>query len=121
MCLLQKSLYGLKQSLRQWYRRFDQFMISNGYHMSKYDSCIYREIINSSGAVYILLYVDDILIAGKHLSDIEKLKNLLKGEFEMKYLGSAKRILGIDIIRDRATGTLFLSQSRYISKVLERF
>ena len=121
VCLLQKSLYGLKQSLRQWYRRFDQFMISNVYHMSKYDSCIYREIINSSGAVYLLLYVDDILIAGKHLSDIEKLKNLLKGKFEMKYLGSAKRILGIDIIRNRATGTLFLSQSRYISKVLERF
>ncbi|KAH9800568.1 hypothetical protein KPL71_000711 [Citrus sinensis] len=92
---------------------------------SKYDSCVYHGIINSGGnsggAVYLLLYVDDILIAGKDLSDIKELKNLLKGEFEMKDLGSAKRILGIDIVRDRTTGTLFLSQSRYISKVLERF
>ncbi|KAH9699128.1 hypothetical protein KPL71_024224 [Citrus sinensis] len=92
---------------------------------SKYDSCVYHEIINSGGnsggAVYLLLYVDDILIAGKNLSDIKKLKNLLKGEFEMKDLGSAKRILGIDIVRDRPVGTLFLSQSRYIIKVLERF
>ena len=96
-------------------------MISNGYHRSEYDSCVYHEIIDSGGVVYLLLYVDDILIAGKNLSDIKKLKNLLKGEFEMKDLGSAKRILGIDIVRDRAAGTLFLSQSRYISKVLERF
>lgn len=44
VCFLQKFLYGLKQSLRQWYR-FDQFMISNGYHKSKYDSCVYHEII----------------------------------------------------------------------------
>ncbi|KAH9763605.1 hypothetical protein KPL70_001228 [Citrus sinensis] len=121
VCLLQKSLYGLKQSPRQWYRRFDQFMISNGYYRRNYDSCVYHEIIISGGAVYLLLYVDNILIAGKNLSDIKKLKNLLKGEFEMKDLGSAKRILGIDIVRDRAVGTLFLSQSRYISKVLERF
>lgn len=63
----------------------------------------------------LLLYVDDILIAGKHLSDIEKIKNLLMGEFEIKDLGSAKRILGIDIIRDKADGTLFLSQSSKIS------
>ncbi|KAH9762165.1 hypothetical protein KPL70_000710 [Citrus sinensis] len=125
VCLLKRSLYGLKQSPRQWYRRFDQFMVSNGYSRSKYDSCVYHGIINSGGnsggAVYLLLYVDDILIAGKDLSDIKELKNLLKGEFEMKDLGSAKRILGIDIVRDRTAGTLFLSQSRYISKVLERF
>ncbi|KAH9779244.1 hypothetical protein KPL71_007654 [Citrus sinensis] len=88
---------------------------------SKYDSCVYHEIINSGGALYLLLYIDDILIAGKNISHIKKLKNLLNGEFKMKDLGSVKRILGIDIVRDRAAGTLFLSQSRYISKVLERF
>ncbi|KAH9697399.1 hypothetical protein KPL71_023589 [Citrus sinensis] len=125
VCLLKRSLYGLKQSPRQWYRRFDQFMISNGYSRSKYDSCVYHRIINSGGAVYLLLYVDDILIAGKDLSDIKELKNLLKGEFEMKDLGSAKRILGIDIVRDRIAGTLFLSQSRadiaYAVSVVSRF
>ncbi|KAH9779242.1 hypothetical protein KPL71_007654 [Citrus sinensis] len=85
---------------------------------SKYDSCVYHEIINSGGALYLLLYIDDILIAGKNISHIKKLKNLLNGEFKMKDLGSVKRILGIDIVRDRAAGTLFLSQSRYISKVV---
>ncbi|KAH9801299.1 K(+) efflux antiporter 6 [Citrus sinensis] len=56
------------------------------------------------GAVYLLLYIDDILIVGKNSGGIEKLKNLLKREFKMKDFGNAKRILGIDILRDRATG-----------------
>ncbi|KAH9801295.1 K(+) efflux antiporter 6 [Citrus sinensis] len=55
------------------------------------------------GAVYLLLYIDDILIVGKNSGGIEKLKNLLKREFKMKDFGNAKRILGIDILRDRAT------------------
>ena len=84
-------------------------MIYNGYYKSKYDSCVYHGNINSDGAVYLLLYIDDILIVGKNSGGIEKLKNLLKREFKMKDSGNAKRILGIDILRDRATGTLFLS------------
>ena len=78
ICLLHKSLYNLKGSPRQC-RRFDQFMISNGYYKSKYDSCVYHRNISLGGALYLLLYVDDILIVGKNSSDIEKLKNLLKG------------------------------------------
>ncbi|KAH9659867.1 hypothetical protein KPL70_024018 [Citrus sinensis] len=121
VCLLHKSLYGLKQSPRQWYRRFDDFMVSKGYHKSRYDSCVYFGGSNQGGVAYLLLYVDDMLIASKYKSEIERLKNLLKAEFEMKDIGNAKRILGMDIIRDRSAGTLFLSQEKYIKKVLERF
>ena len=96
-------------------------MISNGYLRSKYDSCVYSGSSNSGGAVYLLLYVDDMLLASKDRSEIKKLKDLLNAEFEMKNLGCAKRILGMDIIRNRATGTLFVSQERYILKVLDRF
>ncbi|KAH9662167.1 hypothetical protein KPL70_024758 [Citrus sinensis] len=121
VCLLHKSLYGLKQSPRQWYIRFDDFMVSKGYHRSRYDSCVYFGGSNQGGAAYLLLYVDDMLIASKYKSEIERLKNLLNAEFEMKDLGNAKRILGMDIIRNRSAGTLFLSQEKYIKKVLERF
>ncbi|KAH9669014.1 hypothetical protein KPL70_021617 [Citrus sinensis] len=121
VCLLHKSLYGLKQSPRQWYRRFDDFMVSKGYHRSRYDSCVYFGGSDQGGVAYLLLYVDDMLIASKDKSEIERLKNLLKVEFEMKDLGNPKRILGMDIIRDRSAGTLFLSQEKYIKKVLERF
>ena len=121
VCLLHKSLYGLKQSPRQWYRRFDEFMLNNDYHISKFDNCVYYGGLDQGGAIYLLLYVDDMVIASKQKSDVEKLKNLLKGEFEIKDLGSTKRILGMEIFRNKVVGTLFLSQKKYIKKVLERF
>lgn len=62
-----------------------------------------------------------MLLVGKDLHRIEALKNQLRGELEMKDMGDAKKILGIDIIRRRQIGELFLSQKRYLLKVLERF
>lgn len=41
VCLLQKSLYGLKQSPRQWYKRFDDFITGNQFMRSSYDNCVY--------------------------------------------------------------------------------
>ena len=83
VCKLKKSLYGLKQSPRQWYKRFDSFMLSHGFKQSNYDSCVYLKIINGS-VIYLLLYVDDMLIAAKDKSKIAKLKAQLSKEFEMK-------------------------------------
>uniref|UniRef100_A0A3Q7EY05 Reverse transcriptase Ty1/copia-type domain-containing protein n=1 Tax=Solanum lycopersicum TaxID=4081 RepID=A0A3Q7EY05_SOLLC len=68
-----------------------------------------------------VLYVDDMLIAAKKKYDIQKLKGLLSIEFEMKDLGAARKILGMEIIRDRERRKLFLSQRSYIQKVLARF
>ena len=55
---LKKSLYGLKQSPRKWYLRFDAFMIEHDYSRSKYDSCVYHRKLNDGSFVYLLLYVD---------------------------------------------------------------
>ena len=117
---LKKSLYGLKQSPRQWYRRFDLFMLSHGFKRSDYDSCVYLKIVNGS-AIYLLLYVDDMLSAAKEKSEIAKLKAQLNKEFEMKDLGAAMKILGMEIVRDRKSGKLYLSHRGYIEKVLHRF
>jgi hypothetical protein len=57
VCRLKKSLYGLKQSPRQWYKRFDSFMLSKGFQRSQYDSCVYLKFVNGS-PTYLLLYVD---------------------------------------------------------------
>ncbi|CAM8981809.1 unnamed protein product [Rhodiola kirilowii] len=109
VCLLKKSLYGLKQSPRLWYKRFDEFMITQGYCRSSYDCCIYVSKDQSGGTrVYLLLYVDDMLIANKSMKKIEKLKNQLSSEFEMKNLGPAQKILGMQIMRDMKKGYLFL-------------
>uniref|UniRef100_A0A3Q7ED97 Reverse transcriptase Ty1/copia-type domain-containing protein n=1 Tax=Solanum lycopersicum TaxID=4081 RepID=A0A3Q7ED97_SOLLC len=66
--------------------------------------------------IYLVLYVDDILIAAKKKYDIQKLKGLLSAEFEMKDLGAARKILGMEIIRDRERRKLFLSQRSYIQR-----
>ena len=62
VCKIKKSLYGLKQSPRQWYKRFHTFMLSQGFKRSNYDSCVYLKIVNGS-TIYLFLYVDDMLIA----------------------------------------------------------
>ncbi|KAG8475264.1 hypothetical protein CXB51_032125 [Gossypium anomalum] len=92
VCLLKKSLYGLKQSPRQWYKRFDSFMTSH-----------------------------DFKRTAKDKGEIRKVKAQLSEEFEMKDLGPAKKILGLEILRDRKTSKLYLSQKGYIEKLLCRF
>ncbi|KAG8480687.1 hypothetical protein CXB51_025275 [Gossypium anomalum] len=71
--------------------------------------------------IYLLLYVDDMLIASKSKVEIERLKTQLNLEFEMKDLGEVKKILGMEICRDRAHGRVSLSQKQYWKKVLQRF
>ena len=104
VCLLQKSLYGLRQAPRQWNHKFDEFMMKNRFTKSAYDPCVY---FNDS--LFLLLYVDDILIVGKCKSEIDEMKKVLKSEFEMTDLGEAKKILGIEIKRKRPD-MLMLSQ-----------
>ena len=66
-----------------------------------------------------LLFVDDMLIASKSKDEIEKLKTQLNQEFEIKYLGDDKKILGMEICRDRACGKVSLSQKEYFKKILQ--
>ena len=95
-------------------------MIKNKSIRSKYDSCVYYSVHNGM-YIYLLLYVDDMLIACKSLVEINKLKFKLSFEFEMKDLGNAKRILGMNIIRNRDKGTLLITQENYIDKILDVF
>ncbi|KAG8498267.1 hypothetical protein CXB51_007036 [Gossypium anomalum] len=65
VCLLKKSLYDLTQSPRQWYKRFDSFMTSHDFKRSSFDSCVYFKKNSDGSFVYLLLYIDDMLIAAK--------------------------------------------------------
>ena len=71
--------------------------------------------------IFLLLYVDDVLIAAKSMCEVDRLKVLLCKEFDMKDLGIAKKILGMEIHKDRESRKLWLSQKNYIRKVLEKF
>jgi hypothetical protein len=108
VCKLKRSFYGFKHSPRQWYKRFDSFMLAHDFKRSQYVSCVYIKFVNGS-PIYLLLYVDDMLIANKSKEEITTLKAQLSSEFEMKDLGAAKKILGMEITRDRKSCLLFLS------------
>jgi hypothetical protein len=82
---------------------------------------VYFKNLGNGSFIYLLFYVDNMLIAAKDMSEINRLKEELHGEFEMKDLGAAKKILGIEIQRDRTLVKLYLSQKSFIEKVLKRF
>lgn len=70
--------------------------------------------VNQTASVYLLLYVDDILVVSRDKHEIDKIKTDLGREFEMKDLGHVKKILGTSIGRDRKNKSLFLSQFSYL-------
>ena len=89
---------------------FDPFMTTHDFKRSSYNSCVYFKKSDDGSFVYLLLYVDDMLITAKDKEEIRKVKVQLNKEFEMKDLGAAKKILGMEILRDRKAGKLYLSQ-----------
>lgn len=122
VCRLNKSLYGLKQAPRCWYKRFDSFIISLGYNRLSSDYCTYyKRFDGDNDFIILLLYVDDMLVAGPNKDRIQELKAQLAKEFDMKDLGPANKILGMQIHRDRNNRKIWLSQKNYFNKILRRF
>ncbi|KAH9715183.1 hypothetical protein KPL71_020951 [Citrus sinensis] len=121
VCRLNKSLYGLKQAPRCWYKRFDSFIMSLGYNRLSSDHCAYYKRFEDNDFIILLLYVDDMLVAGPNKDRVQELKAQLAREFEMKDLGPANKILGMQIHRDRNNRKIWLSQKNYLKKILRRF
>jgi len=63
VCKLKKSLYGLKHSPRMWYQKYDTFILGLGFTRSKADHCVYFKLIGYR-VIYLVLYVDDMLLVG---------------------------------------------------------
>lgn len=108
-CLLKKSLYVMKQFTKQWYKQFNTFILEHDFSWSPYDGCVYFRQLTDGFFMYWLIYVDGILIVAKDMSEINKLKAQLSGEFDMKYLWLAKKILSMEIRKDKKEGKLYLS------------
>ena len=107
VCKLKKSLYNLEQAPRQWYEKSESFIGSSGFLRCQAYHCYYVKNLGNS-FIILLLYVDNMLIAGGCKWEIDKLKGELFKEFEMKDLGVAKQIIGMRITRN--SGMLRLSQ-----------
>uniref|UniRef100_A0A2N9GL63 Reverse transcriptase Ty1/copia-type domain-containing protein n=1 Tax=Fagus sylvatica TaxID=28930 RepID=A0A2N9GL63_FAGSY len=117
VCKLKKALYGLKQAPRAWFSRLSTRLIELGFHgsLSNTSLFIYK---SSTYTMFILIYVDDIIITSSNSSAIDKLLSSLQTDFAVKDLGSLHYFLGIEVIRN--TAGILLSQKRYILDLLKR-
>ena len=120
VCKHKKSIYGLKQASCQWYYKFHGVITSFGFVENPMDQCIYQKV-SGSKTCFIVLYVDDILLATKDKGMMHEVKQFLSKNFDMKDMGDASYVIGIKIHRDRSRGILGLSYETYINKTLERF
>ena len=120
VCKLLRSIYGLKQASRSWNIRFDQAIKSYGFEQNVDEPCVYKRI-REDKVVFLILYVDDILLIGNDVGNLSSVKLWLTQQFNMKDLGEANYVLGIQILRDRKNKLIALSQATYIDKILERY
>jgi hypothetical protein len=107
-CKLKKSLYGLKQSPRMWYQKFDTYILGLGFVRSRADHCVYSKQV-ANHFIYVVLYVDDMLLVVNNMDVIKEVKSQLSSKFDMKDLVAANFILGMEIKRDHANKKLWLN------------
>lgn len=120
VCKLNKTLYGLKQSSRCWFERFDLVLKDMGFKNSKVDPCLYiLDKNNIDKNIYIVLYVDDLIISTKNKEILQVYKNNLMQKFQMTDLNEIKVFLGITV--ERTENTISLNQSTYLQNVLNSF
>ena len=81
--MLKRSIYGLKQAIRKWHKRFGNHMVSCGFEKSLYDEdeCVYIKRKHGVPVAYLLLYVDDMLLAGACKKELQSIKNDLTAAF----------------------------------------
>ncbi|KAL0301554.1 UNVERIFIED_CONTAM: Retrovirus-related Pol polyprotein from transposon TNT 1-94 [Sesamum radiatum] len=115
VCRLKRSLYGLKQASRQWNQEFTTQILAFGFRQSKHDYCLFTKLSDSSFLV-LLLYVDDILVAGSSTTMIDEVKLYLDRLFTIKDLGVAKYFLGLEVAR--SPQGIVVTQTKYIKDIV---
>lgn len=116
ICKLNKSMYGLKQASRQWYKELSTSLIQFGFEQSSYDHCLFM-IKTDTLFVALIIYVDDILLTGTDVIKIQEIKNFLHNKFTIKDMGEAEFFLGIEIHHDQ--NGISISQRKYILDILQ--
>lgn len=119
VCRLKKSLYGLKQAAKVWNDAVDNLLAKDGFERCQADPCLYKRKFGDNWT-YLLIYVDDIIIAAKSNNEIEAAKNFIASKFEIEDLGEVKQYLGLEVTKT-TDGFYAISQSKYIRSVIADF
>ncbi|CAN1170498.1 Retrovirus-related Pol polyprotein from transposon TNT 1-94 [Linum perenne] len=116
VCKLRKALYGLKQSPRAWFDRFTKAVKEAGYYQCQTDHTLFVKHSSTGNRSILIVYVDDIILTGDDIMEIDKLKAQLAKEFEIKDLGELKYFLGMEVSRSQQG--IVISQRKYVLDLL---
>ncbi|XP_060962007.1 uncharacterized mitochondrial protein AtMg00810-like [Cannabis sativa] len=116
VCKLHKSIYGLRQSSRQWYKNLSDALLQEGFHQSQADYTLFTRG-SEDQFIALLVYVDDIVLTGPNLDVLHQVQSSLYQKFKLKTLGPLRYFLGFEIARSK--DGLFLSQRKYTIQLLE--
>ena len=120
VCKLNKALYGLKQAARCWFETFEETLKKKGFKNSAVDRCIYiLDRGHISKNIYVLLYVDDLVVVTADPETMRNFKLYLMNQFKMVDLKEIKLFLGIKITRNE--NEIAMDQSTYIKAILAKF
>lgn len=119
VCVLKRSLYGLKQSSRVWNARFVDFVGGCNLEQSQSDPCVFHGKVDGE-KVMLLLYVDDGLILSRSQAAIDSLVGKLQNEFKIT-LGNANWYVGLEIERNRKERSISIGQRAYIEKIVRKY
>ena len=119
VCKLSRSLYGLKQSPRNWNARFTDFLIAEGFAATPEDTCVFMRKVDTD-LIIVCLYVDDGLVCGADTTSVDRFIQKLRDTFEVT-VNEPDCYVGMEIKRDRESKSITISQRGYIARVLERF
>ncbi|KAJ9693611.1 hypothetical protein PVL29_009531 [Vitis rotundifolia] len=115
--VLRRSLYGLKQSPQAWFGRFSSVVQEFGMLWSEVDHSVFYHHNSLSHCIYLVVYVDDIVITGSDQEGIQRLKQHLFNHFQIKDLGKLKYFLGLEIAQ--SSSGVVMSQRKYALDILE--
>jgi len=115
---LQKALYGLKQAPLLWQQEITSFLKTLNFRPLDTDPCVFQ---HSEHNALIIIYVDDILLIHSSVDVVSQMKKQLSAKYELRDLGDLNHYLGMKIIRNRSTRTMYISQETYIQKILRQY
>jgi hypothetical protein len=115
VCKLGKALYGLKQAPRVWYSQLSAKLVQLSFHASKVDTSLFM-YRRAKVQMYLLIYVDDIIVASSTDAAVEALLNDLRSEFGLKDLGPLNYFLGIEV--KPSSDGIVLTQEKYTRDIL---
>ena len=118
VCKLNKSLYGLKQSAKLWNDTINDFFLEIGLTRNKTDMCLYSRKTRYE-MLYVILWIDDIIVLGSNMNIINNFKSQLKNKFKVKDHGPLRYFLGIEI--SMTENSISLGQAQYCAEVVSRF